>query len=257
MGLWGKVRWGLRIALVRLRFIGLMIASALLVAYWDTFWAHVELHMRPAKAPDMAVAPEYEFYCPMHPNVVRAEPGNCPICGMPLSRRKKGAGEAKELPEGVLGRVQLTPYRIALAGVATVAVERRALVKKIETVGLVEFDERRLARISARVRGRIDKLYVDFTGTRVSKGERLALLYSPELFSIPREFEAAMRLPNRADRAKGIRKALETLSQAEEKLQELSEKYTSDDYDSVFKDKQQRMTEERILYRTELKKVID
>ena len=72
-----------------------------------------------------------------------------------------------------------------------------------------------------------------------------------------REFEAAMRLPNRADRAKGIRKALETLSQAEEKLQELSEKYTSDDYDSVFKDKQQRMTEERILYRTELKKVID
>ena len=58
----------------------------------------------------VAAASDVEYFCPMHPNVVRGEPAICPICGMPLSRRKKG--EVETLPPGVTARVALAPdYR--------------------------------------------------------------------------------------------------------------------------------------------------
>ncbi len=53
----------------------------------------------------------------MHPSVVQEQPGNCPICGMPLSKRRKG--EKTALPEGVVSRVQLAPFRIVQAGIRT------------------------------------------------------------------------------------------------------------------------------------------
>ena len=79
--------------------------------------------------------------------------------------------------------MQLTPYRVAVAGIETVEVDYQPLTKEITTVGFVEFDERKLARITARASGksRIDKLYVNVTGQTVDKGEPLAELYSPDL----------------------------------------------------------------------------
>jgi len=118
----------------------------------------------------------------MHPQIIRDKPGEkCPICGMPLAERKKGEGSAQGLPSGVLSRVQLTRLREQLAGVETAEVAYRPLVKEIRTVGFVEFDERKLRRISARVKGRIDKLYVNVTDQMVEPGQDLALLYSPDL----------------------------------------------------------------------------
>jgi multidrug efflux pump subunit AcrA (membrane-fusion protein) len=121
----------------------------------------------------------------MHPTIVREKPDKCPICGMPLSKRKKGeATDAEEaLPPGVVSRKQLTPYKVVNAGVQTVEVGYQPLSKEITTVGFVEYDERKLARIPVRPAGksRIDKLYVNVTGQAVKKGEPLALLYSPEL----------------------------------------------------------------------------
>src|SRR5262249_41072972 len=127
-----------------------------------------------------------EFWCPMHPTIIRDQPDKCPICGMPLSKRKKGEATSEEaLPPGVVSRIQLTPYRVALAGIQTVPVDYRALAKEIRTIGFVEFDERKQARITVRPTGRsrIDKLYVNVTGQTVEKGEPLALLYNPDLVS--------------------------------------------------------------------------
>src|SRR5262249_29191358 len=87
----------------------------------------------------------------------------------------------EDLPHGVLTRVQLNGYREQLAGVETADVTYRPLTKEIHTVGFVEFDERQLRRISARVKGRIDKLYVNVTDQMVEAGQDLALLYSPDL----------------------------------------------------------------------------
>jgi len=143
----------------------------------------------------------------MHPTVVRDHPDKCPICGMPLSQRKKGANPDEPLPAGVVSRVQLTPWRVALAGIETTAIGYQPLSREITTVGFVEFDERRLARISWRVSGRenrIDKLYANVTGETVKKGDPLALVYSPDL---------AVTVQNVLDARRSGNKDLERISE--------------------------------------------
>lgn len=190
-----KFRMVVKVVELRLRFIALMAATGLVFGYWDTIWNHYEKWARPAAA-GLAAAPgaaETEYYCPMHPSVVRGEPGSCPICGMPLSRRQKG--EAETLPAGVVSRVSLAPFRVSQAGIRTAAVTYEPLAETLTTVGTVEFDERRLSRIASRTKGmaRVERLLVNFTGTVVKAGEPLAEVYSPELYQAAQELLLAQR----------------------------------------------------------------
>jgi membrane fusion protein, copper/silver efflux system len=171
------------VKLARLRFIAVLLAIGAVIAYWDTLNAYYEKWTRPTSVVAEAGAGT-EFWCPMHPSVVSENPGKCPVCGMPLSKRRKGAkSEDEPLPPGVASRVQLSPYRVALAGIQTSIVEYRPLTKEIRTVGFVEFDERKLQRITDRLTGksRIDKLFVNVTGQMVNEGDPLATLYAPDL----------------------------------------------------------------------------
>jgi Cu(I)/Ag(I) efflux system membrane fusion protein len=196
---WQKFRLVVKVVELRLRFVALMAITGLAFAYWDTIWNRYDKWMRPASHPHIAVSGT-EFYCPMHPQVVRDEPGGCPICGMPLTRRKKG--EAETLPEGVTARVQLAPIRVAQAGIRTVEVAYAPLAESLTTVGTVEFDERRLAHIASKVRGmsRVEKLYVNFNGVDVAAGQTLAELYSPELYQAVQELLLARRSAQQAPR---------------------------------------------------------
>jgi multidrug efflux pump subunit AcrA (membrane-fusion protein) len=182
---WHRAWQVLKTVQARLRFIAILAVIGAAIVYWDTLKAHYEKWARPIVGADAATSADAEYWCPMHPTIVRDHPDKCPICGMPLSKRKKTEGGASDeaLPPGVVSRVQLTPYRVALAGIQTVPIEYQPLAKEITTVGFVEFDERKLARITARATGksRIDKLFVNVTGQTVQKGEPLALLYSPDL----------------------------------------------------------------------------
>ena len=119
----------------------------------------------------------------MHPTVVRDNAKEkCPICFMPLSKRNKGeAADEEALPAGVVNRVQLSPYRMVLAGVQTSEVTPIQLTKEITAVGFVEFNERGMRSVSARAKGRLDELSVNETGQMVSEGDVLASLYSPDL----------------------------------------------------------------------------
>lgn len=170
------------VPLARLRFLFVLGAIGALIVNWDDLVARYEKYTRPA-AGASAADPDHEFFCPMHPTVVRdTNKDKCPICFMPLSKRKKGdAGGGEALPAGTVARVQLSPYRVALAGVRTVPVGFVALAREIVTVGTVEFDERKLKAVSARVKGRLDTLRVNQTGQTVRAGDALAELYSPEL----------------------------------------------------------------------------
>src|SRR6476659_7874279 len=138
-----------KVVLARLRFLSVFIIAGLIVGYWDNIKNHVDKWTRPAVAPDaVALAhSDTEYYCSMHPNIVRGEPGNCPICGMPLVKRKKG--EQAALPADVLARVQLSPQRIALAGIGTSPVEPRFLVRQIHALGVLDYNETKIARLSA------------------------------------------------------------------------------------------------------------
>ena len=92
---WQETVLVLKVIEVRLRFVAILVATALVIGYWDTIVNYWDRWTRPA-AVATATDSDHEYYCPMHPQVVRAglEPNGevpkCPICGMPLSLRKKG-----------------------------------------------------------------------------------------------------------------------------------------------------------------------
>jgi multidrug efflux pump subunit AcrA (membrane-fusion protein) len=205
-----KVWLVLRTIQARLRFVVILVAIGGVIAYWDTLKAYYERWTRP-EVVERDSASDVEYFCPMHPQIVRDRPNEkCPICFMPLSRRKKGDDSVEPLPPGIVSRVQLSPYRVALAGTQTATVSYRQLSREIVAVGSVEFDERRLARISARISGRsrIDKLFVNVTGQTVNEGAELALLYNPDLVATVRNLLDAKRSGN-ADLERIARERLE------------------------------------------------
>jgi len=187
-----KFRLVVKVVELRLRFVALMAITGLGFAYWDTIANRYDKWMRP-QAERPATASGIEHFCPMHPSVVQDEPGSCPICGMPLARRKKG--EKAELPEGVTARIPLDPARIVQAGIRTVEIGYAPLAESLTTVGNVAFDERRLANIASKVpgRSRVETLYADYTGKVVKAGEPLAELYNPELAQAVQELLQARR----------------------------------------------------------------
>ena len=194
---WRKLTLLAEVIEVRLRFILVLVAVGLFIGYWDTIKNYWDRWTRPAAVAVKELRADQEFYCPMHPQVVRSslEPNGdvpqCPICGMPLSLRKKG--EAAPLPPGVTGRVQLSPERVQLAGIQTVEIGYQSLLKQLTTVGNVTYDESRLSRVVSRVSGYIEKLYVDQTFVKVNQGDPLAEIYSPDLYSAAQELVMALK----------------------------------------------------------------
>ena len=202
---WQQTTLVFKVIEVRLRFIAVLVVTTLVIGYWDTIANYWDRWTRPSAAVAAATDSDHEYYCPMHPQVVRprlepnGEVPKCPICGMPLSLRKKG--ESKPLPPGVTGRVQISPERIELAGIETSEVAYRRMTKQTITVGNVAYDESRLSRIVSRVGGYIEKLYVDKTFTMVKRGDSLAEVYSPELYNTSQEFLLSLRPGGSADLA--------------------------------------------------------
>ncbi len=139
-----------------------------------------------------ATPPEKEYYtCPMHPSVVSDRPGACPICGMTLVKRSSGA-MASEADLDHLKAVSLSPAQRVLANVATAPARRRTLSLTISADGVIDYAEPNQAKVSARFRGRIEKLLVNFTGEVVRKGQPLFEMHSPDLVSTEHEFILAL-----------------------------------------------------------------
>ncbi|HTZ17336.1 MAG TPA: efflux RND transporter periplasmic adaptor subunit, partial [Dissulfurispiraceae bacterium] len=92
-------------------------------------------------------------------------------------------GKEEETPS-----VEISPDRQQLIGVRTAVAEIRPMRKVIRTVGLVQYDERKIATVNTKFEGWIEKLHVDYTGRYVRKGEPLAEIYSPELLATQQEF---------------------------------------------------------------------
>lgn len=130
--------------------------------------------------------------CSMHPQIRLPEPGKCPICFMDLIPVKEDA--ATNGVEAVsLRHIRLSPEARKLAEVEVAPVERRAVRAETRLFGKVDFDETRLGYIATWVAGRLDKLYVDYTGSTVTRGQPLALIYSPELLTAQAELLQAVK----------------------------------------------------------------
>ncbi|MBP1733532.1 MAG: Efflux transporter, family, subunit, partial [Deltaproteobacteria bacterium] len=98
--------------------------------------------------------------------------------------------------------VEIPSEKQQLIGVKTAVVSIQPLKKIIRTVGLVEYDQRNLFSVNTKVEGWIEKLYVNYTGMYIKKGEPLADVYSPDLWATQQEFINVVRWAKRSQ-AKG------------------------------------------------------
>ena len=105
---------------------------------------------------------------------------------------KSGSG-AMEGHEMSSGSVNVSPEKQQLVGIRTAVAEVRPLVKKIRTVGIVAYDETKVAQVFSKVDGWVEKLFVNYTGKLVEKGQPLFTFYSPELVSTQEEYLLALR----------------------------------------------------------------
>ena len=129
--------------------------------------------------------------CSMHPQIKQDKFGLCPICAMDLIPMEVSGGTE----EGVdANEVALTESAAKLADIQTYHVHYGELNRQIFLQGKVTEDERRVAEVTARFGGRIEDLYVNFTGQEVSKGQKLASLYSSEIITAQKELHEALKV---------------------------------------------------------------
>lgn len=125
--------------------------------------------------------------CAMHPQIRKHEPGDCPICGMDLIPIED---EMIADPHAV----QMSEYAMKLANVQTMKVGAHESNKEISLNGKVAVDERKVYAQSSHIPGRIEKLFVNFTGEKVSRGQALATIFSTEMISAQQELLQAYAL---------------------------------------------------------------
>jgi membrane fusion protein, copper/silver efflux system len=135
---WLRAGSALKLAQVRLRIPIVLVAAALVVGRWDVirnYWDRMSRGIVSESLALRAVSADTEYFCPMDPGVVSDWPVRCGNCNMALVRRKRG--EAVALPDGVVARMQLSPYRIQLAGIQTAPAKFQPLVREVESSGIV------------------------------------------------------------------------------------------------------------------------
>ncbi|SRR6266568_873942 len=131
------------------------------------------------------------WYDPMHPAYKSDKPGIAPDCGMQLV--PKYADEDSGTKTMAVGTVKIDPEKQQLIGVRTSTVEREPLVRSVRTTGQITADETKIEHVHVKISGYIDKVYVDYVGQLVKKGQPLFTLYSPDLVATEEEYLIAKR----------------------------------------------------------------
>jgi Cu(I)/Ag(I) efflux system membrane fusion protein len=131
-----------------------------------------------------------KWQCPMHPSIVQDHPGDCPICGMKLVKITLGGGGPS--PEGLAG-VTIDPARQQLIGMKIVHAERGPVGGVWRTNARLAVDETRVHKVNVRFGGFIERVYANFIGKPVERGQPLYSIYSPELLSAQEEYLLALR----------------------------------------------------------------
>ena len=230
----GGRQWLLKVGFQSLAMMATVVLCIVLVGLAQrTGWLRAASGGAAAESEDHSQ--HSEFTCPMHPEIRQDEPGKCPICGMtlvavasPTNKKAPRAEEKAEDEERYICPMMCTPpsseegkcpvcamdlvkadsgsggdeRSVAIdsaarriLGIRTAKVKEEEVYRTIRTVGGLDYDEERVATIAAYVDGRLEELFAEYVGVEVSKGDALAVLYSPRLFSAQTEYASSLNTP--------------------------------------------------------------
>ena len=130
--------------------------------------------------------------CSMHPEVIKDGPGTCPICGMVLIKKEEKAAAITGIQ---LDDLLQPTDQFVVSSIPVISLRNQMKAMPVEALGTVTYDTRHINSISARVSGRIEKLYVRYRYQHIRKGERIMDIYSPELATAQQELLGAVNAP--------------------------------------------------------------
>lgn len=207
-----------------MKLVGKLIAVMIVAALAAVIGFHLGSTSTPGTGAAAASKSEQLWTCGMHPQVIQNKPGLCPICEMkltPIRREASGSGEKKPkyykstmnagetsptpakdsmgmdmVPvyeaESANSTISIDPVTVQNMGLRLGTVSSGPVRRVVRTVGAVEFAETSLTDVNTKVKGWIEKLYVDSTGQQVHRGEPLFEFYSPDLYSAQTEYLLAL-----------------------------------------------------------------
>lgn len=156
--------------------------------------------------------------CGMHPQVIRDQPGTCPICGMALTPLQNSHDASASV-------LYIDPVVVQNMGVRVAPVVSAPLHQRVRAVGYLTEPVASQLDINLRVSGWIERLYADVEGMHVARGDRLFDLYSPDLQAAIEEWIAARRAAQGdtglAEMAASVRRKLELLGLRHEQIDQL------------------------------------
>jgi Cu(I)/Ag(I) efflux system membrane fusion protein len=205
-----------------LKYVGVLLGGLLLG--WLFFGGTSETVKETEQNHNHSSEKATKWTCSMHPQIQRDEAGKCPLCGMDLIPMGDDMSQEDDEITVDQNEIQMTASAMKLAEIQTVVVKKEKPEKEIRLLGKVKPDERLIYSQTAHIAGRIEKLYINFTGEKVRKGQKLASIYSPELVMAQKElFEILKGGDTNSPLAKAARNKLKLWKLTDEQIQKLEQ----------------------------------
>ena len=223
-----------------------------------TFLVLSQREMEPALAvpeTDSAHATQTLYQCPMHPEVIEGQPGDCPICAMPLVAMQQGGSTGAGVQRGILywyapmdptyirdepglspmgmqlvpkyadqvrgGVIRIDPVQVQNIGVVSVAARSGDIARTVPTVGILDFNADLITWVNTKFSGWIEKVHVNYLGEEVRQNQPLFEIYSPELVTTQEEYLRALEYRaslEGSERSEALRQAESLLRSTRERL---------------------------------------
>jgi len=163
------------------------------------------------------------YTCPMHPSVISDKPGACPVCGMHLVKKDRPGDEVKTTED--LARLIKSPNKTVVASIKTIKGEYKSTPVTIEAQGVVTYDTRNIYTIPTRIGGRLEQVFLKYPFQSVSRGQKIAEIYSPDLLTAERELLFVLENDSQNEPLiKSARQRLQLLGASESQINALVQK---------------------------------